>query len=61
MPKFVIERELPGAGKLSAGELQAVAKESCDILRIMGLRFNGCTVMLQVTGFTASKLRPMRS
>jgi hypothetical protein len=60
MPKFVIERELPGAGKLSA-ELQAVAKESCDILRIMGLRFNGCTVMLQVTGFTASILRPMRS
>jgi hypothetical protein len=36
MPKFVIERELPGAGKLSPQELQAVAVKSCDVLREMG-------------------------
>jgi Protein of unknown function (DUF4242) len=36
MPKFVIERELPGAGKLSPQELQAVSQKSCSILREMG-------------------------
>jgi hypothetical protein len=36
MPKFVIERDLPGAGKLSAAELQAVSQKSCGVLRHMG-------------------------
>jgi hypothetical protein len=36
MPKYVIERELPGAGKLSKEELHSVAQKSCDILREMG-------------------------
>jgi hypothetical protein len=36
MPKFVIEREIPGAGKMSAQDLQAISKRSCDILRAMG-------------------------
>jgi hypothetical protein len=36
MPKFVIEREIPGVGKLSAGELQAVSQKSCGVLREMG-------------------------
>ncbi len=36
MPKFVIERELPGAGKLSAAELQGIAQKSCGVLREMG-------------------------
>jgi uncharacterized protein DUF4242 len=36
MPKFVIERELPGAGRLSAAELKGVAQKSCDVLRGMG-------------------------
>ena len=36
MPKFVIERELPGAGSLSAQELQAVSQKSCDVLKNMG-------------------------
>jgi hypothetical protein len=36
MPKFVIERELPGAGKLSPQELQAVSQQSCSVLRDMG-------------------------
>jgi Nickel responsive protein SCO4226-like len=36
MPKFVIERELPGAGKLSPQELQAVSQKSCSVLRDMG-------------------------
>jgi hypothetical protein len=36
MPKFVIERELPGAGKLSPAELQAVSQKSCSVLRELG-------------------------
>ncbi|HUK24499.1 MAG TPA: DUF4242 domain-containing protein [Terriglobales bacterium] len=36
MPKYVIERDLPGAGKLKPEELQAVSQKSCSILRNMG-------------------------
>jgi hypothetical protein len=36
MPKYVIEREIPGAGKLSRDELQAIAKKSCNVLEKMG-------------------------
>jgi hypothetical protein len=36
MPKFVIEREIPGAGNLSAGELQAISQKSCGVLQNMG-------------------------
>ena len=36
MPKFVIERELPGAGKLSSQELHGIAQKSCGVLRAMG-------------------------
>jgi Protein of unknown function (DUF4242) len=36
MPKYVIEREIPGAGKLSAEELQGVSQKSCDVLQNLG-------------------------
>ncbi|HEX6803213.1 MAG TPA: DUF4242 domain-containing protein [Terriglobales bacterium] len=36
MPKYVIERELPGAGKLSADELRAVSQKSCGVLNRLG-------------------------
>jgi hypothetical protein len=36
MPKFVIEREIPGAGKLSAAELQGISQKSCGVLSSMG-------------------------
>ena len=36
MPKYVIEREIPGAGKLSAEELQGISQTSCGVLRDMG-------------------------
>ena len=36
MPKFVIEREIPGAGALSEEELRGVAQTSCGVLRDMG-------------------------
>ena len=36
MPKFVIEREIPGAGAMSTEQLQAVAAKSCSVLRNLG-------------------------
>jgi cell division inhibitor SulA len=36
MPKFVIEREIPGAGKLSPAELQGISQKSCSVLRNLG-------------------------
>jgi len=36
MPKFIIERELPGAGKLSPDDLQAISQKSCGVLRELG-------------------------
>jgi len=36
MPKFLIEREIPEAGKLSAEELQAISQKSCSVLKGMG-------------------------
>ncbi|MBA3600957.1 MAG: DUF4242 domain-containing protein [Acidobacteria bacterium] len=36
MPKYVIEREIPDAGKLSAQELQAISQKSCAVLNRMG-------------------------
>jgi Protein of unknown function (DUF4242) len=36
MPKFVIEREIPHAGKLSPDQLKAISQTSCGVLRQMG-------------------------
>lgn len=38
MPKFIIERDIPEAGKLSPQQLQAISQKSCDVLREMGPR-----------------------
>ena len=36
MPKFVIERQVPGVGRSSTVELQSMSQKSCDVLRTMG-------------------------
>ena len=36
MPKYVIEREIPGAGKLSPQDLAAISQKSCSVLRNLG-------------------------
>jgi hypothetical protein len=36
MPKYVIEREVPGAGKLSSEELKGISQKSCGVLSNMG-------------------------
>jgi hypothetical protein len=36
MPKFVIERQIPGAGKLTASDLKSISQKSCGVLGSMG-------------------------
>ena len=36
MPKFVIERSVPGAGSMSPEQLQAISQKSCSVLRDLG-------------------------
>jgi hypothetical protein len=36
MKKFVIEREIPGAGQMSTADLKAVSQKSCSVLRELG-------------------------
>ena len=36
MPKYVIEREVPGAGRLTAQQLQDISRTSCSVLRKLG-------------------------
>ena len=48
MPKYIIEREIPGAGKLSPQELQAISQKSCGVLNQMGPRIQW--VQSYVTG-----------
>ena len=36
MPKFVIERDIPGAGKLSPAELKKISQKSCGVLSSLG-------------------------
>lgn len=36
MPKYIIEREIPAAGKMSAQDLQGASQKSCSVLNEMG-------------------------
>ena len=36
MPRYVIERELPGAGKLTADELHGISQKSCGVIKELG-------------------------
>jgi hypothetical protein len=38
MPRWVIEREIPGAGKLTAGELKGISQKSCAVVNELGPR-----------------------
>jgi hypothetical protein len=40
MPKFVIEREIPGAGEMNAEQLTAISQKSCSVLDEMGPKIN---------------------
>jgi hypothetical protein len=36
MPKYVIERQIPGAGKLTGEQLQGISQKSCSVLQKLG-------------------------
>jgi hypothetical protein len=36
MPTYLIQRDIPGAGKLTAAELKAISQKSCSVLNTMG-------------------------
>ncbi|ANM28389.1 membrane protein [Acidobacteria bacterium Mor1] len=36
MPKFLIEREIPGAGQLSANDLKGISAKSCSVIEELG-------------------------
>ena len=36
MPKYIIEREIAGAGKLTSDQLQAISQTSCGVLKKLG-------------------------
>ena len=36
MPKYVIERDIPGAGQLSASDLRSISQRSCVVLERLG-------------------------
>jgi hypothetical protein len=36
MPKYLIEREIPGAGQMSAANLPAISQRSCAVIRNLG-------------------------
>ena len=36
MPKYIIEREIPGAGQLTPGQLQSISQTSCGVLQKLG-------------------------
>lgn len=40
MPKYVIERDIPGAGKLTADQLKRISQTSCGVLEKLGPRIN---------------------
>ncbi|MCM4160782.1 DUF4242 domain-containing protein [Antarcticibacterium flavum] len=40
MPKFIIERDIPGAGRLSNEELKNISKNSCEVLHNLGPTIN---------------------
>ena len=40
MPKYIIEREIPGAGNLSPEDLQAISQKSCSVLQNLGPQIN---------------------
>lgn len=51
MPRYVIERNLPGAGKLAAHELEGISRKSCGVLRELARR----------GGFPADRISEVRS
>jgi len=60
MPKFVIERTLPGAGKLSTAQVHVISQKPCGVLRNMARRSSGSIPTSPRTRSTASISPPTK-
>jgi hypothetical protein len=60
MPKFVIERELTGVGKLPKNELQAISQKSCGVLLSMGPQIQWLQSFVTDDKIYVSTLRRMK-
>ena len=61
MPQDPIEPNIPGAGKLSAAELQAISQKSCSVRTRWDRRSSGCTVTSPTTRSCASTVPAVRN
>ncbi len=60
MPKYVIEREIPGAGSLSKDQLQAISQKSCGVLNELGPQIQwieASSPMIASIAFTSPQMR----
>ena len=57
MPKYVIEREIPGAGKMTPEQLQAVSQLPAGCSVNLARKSSGSTATSRMTRFTASTMR----
>lgn len=60
MPKFVIERSIPGAGHLSDDQLKGISQKSCAVLKSMGPQVQRVESFVRMTRCTACISRQMR-
>ncbi len=58
MPKFLIRRDVPGAGKLSPEELQAISQRSCAVLERLGPRIQWIQSYVTADRITCVYLAP---
>ena len=58
MPKYLIERLIPEADKLSAEDLQGIAQKSCSVLNEMGPRIHGRESLVTADGIYCTYIAP---
>ena len=58
MPKYLIERLIPEADKLSAGDLQGIAQKSCSVLNEMGPRIQWIQSFVTADGIYCTYIAP---
>ncbi len=58
MPKYLIERFIPEADKLSAGELQSIAQKSCSVLNELGPRIQWLQSFVTAEGIYCTYIAP---
>ncbi len=61
MPKYVIERDLPGAGQLTADQLHAVSQTSCNVLNSLGTQIQWIHSYVTGDKIFCIYLSPMRT